>query len=104
MKRVITQPSTDTIEVCNLFGNEIACYLSSKSNTPKMLVKLSGGRHCSEFQRWGFVSIAYPTGDVVFQSDCFHASVVSALKGGRAVYTFNNYEEFRQWAIKQHLK
>jgi len=103
MKRIIAQPEQGTIQIAQLTGREIVAYLSSKTNTPKILAKLSGGRRTGEPERWGFISIAYPTGEVVFPGDTFWEAVTKIIKGGRTLYAFDTYSEFRTWATKQPI-
>lgn len=103
MRKVVLGPDQQTIEVQHLTGREIVCYLSSKTNTPKILAKLTGGRHDPSPEKWGFVSIAYPTGDVVFASDTFIDAARKCLQGGREVFTFENYREFLIWLTVQPI-
>lgn len=105
MKKVILTPAQDTIEVAQLTGREIVCYLSHKTNTPKLLVKLSPGRHHHSLtESWGVISLAYPNGDIVFYGDTFKEAVRKVLQAGSTVFTFSHYMEYREWLSEQPVK
>lgn len=90
----------DTIGVQYLTGREIVCYLSTKTNTPKILAKLSVGK-AGDPDRWGFISIAYPTGDIVFEGQFSKDAIIKALNGGRKLYAFDSYREFKEFIGSQ---
>lgn len=103
MKKVILKEDGDVVLLNNLTDREIVVYLAKQTNTPKVLAKLSGGRHDPDPEKWGFISIAYPTGDVVFAAISFYESAKKALCGGRELLAFENYKEFRQWLMQQPI-
>lgn len=102
MKEVILGPSPTIIELNSLTGREIVCYLSSKTNTPKLLTRVTQGRH-PVVGRFVFVSLAYPNSDTVFSGETWYDAARKALQGGRKLYTFDSYDEFRQWALTQPI-
>lgn len=101
MKRVILSQSNETIVFEQLTGRELICYLSHKTNTPKLLVKLSQGRHYKGPDAWGFVSIAYPTGDIVFVGETFLEAAKKTLQSGRQLFSFDSYIELLSWLTRQ---
>lgn len=104
MKQLIKNRRPEECMLGDLIGTEILVYLASQTNTPKILCRLYGsGEDWAEKPRWGFCSIAYPTGDTVFCSPSFFDSAEKALNSGRRLYAFDNYSEFRKWLGEQKI-
>lgn len=102
MREVILGPNPKTIELNSLTGREIVCYLSSKTNTPKLLTRVKEGRN-PHAEKWAFISLAYPNSEMVFAGETWYDAAKKALQGGRQLFTFDSYDEFRQWALTQPI-
>lgn len=99
-KRVVLQIETpELMESHNLDGRGIVCYLSTKSGTPKILARLHS--HSALF---GFVSIAFPSGDATFTDPSYIGAANKALKNGRELFRFDSYDEFVAWIPKHRIQ
>lgn len=100
MKKVINSINQlDVIQIDALDGRSIVAYLSKKTGTPKILIKLQS-RYSAGAQLYGFTSIAYATGDPVFTGLSVQQSASCAINSGREVFQFESYDEFISWIPK----
>jgi len=85
MKRIISEPEvTYTIRVEELTGREIIAYRCPNSDSVHILQRLN-----RKEDKWGFVSLAYPSSGPTFIKDTFHECVKVVMKN-RKPMMFDN--------------
>jgi hypothetical protein len=107
MKEIVFTAPTIYTTPDQLTGREIVAYLSNEANVPKLLVSLTSSNDSRDnpgHTSFGFVSLAYPSGEVAFKKEGWNESVEAALRSGRKLVAFDSYPQFLKWAGQQQFK